>query len=254
MACTARQRSQNPLMKSSKDSLFATKDASLGSFKFDGRVAAVFHDMISRSVPGYTQILNLLPSLVRLYQQDQANYYDLGCSLGAGMLAMTQGLEARSTIIGVDTSSEMLVGAQAALAEFQDHDYRLLCQSALDCEIENAAMVLMNFTLQFIELEQRDQLIAAVFGGLNQGGAFILSEKVKFEDPVTDKTLIDIHHQFKSDQGYSDLEIARKRDAIENVLIPETLQTHSERLSKAGFRVVTPWIQNLQFVSILAIK
>lgn len=167
---------------------------------------------------------------------------------------MTQGLEARSTIIGVDTSSEMLVGAQAALAEFQDHDYRLLCQSALDCEIENAAMVLMNFTLQFIELEQRDQLIAAVFGGLNQGGAFILSEKVKFEDPVTDKTLIDIHHQFKSDQGYSDLEIARKRDAIENVLIPETLQTHSERLSKAGFRVVTPWIQNLQFVSILAIK
>lgn len=241
-------------MNSSKDSLFATQDSSIGSFKFDQRVAAVFQDMISRSVPGYAQILSLLPSLVRQLRQDQANYYDLGCSLGAGMLAMAQGLDARSSIIGVDTSSEMLTGAKTALAEFEDHDYKLLCQNALDCEINQAAIVLMNFTLQFIELEQREQMVAAVFGGLNQGGAFILSEKVKFEDVATNETLIDIHHQFKSDQGYSDLEIARKRDAIENVLIPETLQAHTDRLTKAGFRIVTPWIQNLQFVSILAIK
>lgn len=241
-------------MNNSTDQIYADKPAAPGEFKFDARVARVFSDMISRSVPGYDQILNLLPTLVRQFKQDDGLYYDIGCSLGAGMLAMTQGLDRRSRIIGIDNSEPMLKQAEIALSSIPEHDYSLLCEDATNSSISNAAMVLMNFTLQFIPLEQRSGLIANIYRGLKPGGVLVLSEKIKFKNTHTNTTLIDIYHQYKADQGYSQLEIARKRDAIENVLIPETLLDHIQRLNEAGFTVVTPWIQNLQFVSILAIK
>lgn len=242
------------------DQIYQTMPAKLGSFSFDARVANVFNDMISRSVPGYQQILEMLPTLARQFRSNNANYYDLGCSLGAGLLAMSEGLKnLNSTLIGVDNSSAMIDQAQANLSPLSDIlggdlTIEFLKQDLLNTRITNAAIVLMNFTLQFIPIEKRDGILKAIYSGLNNGGALILSEKIKFDDSRTNQVLIDIHHQYKSDQGYSELEIAQKRDAIINVLIPETLDTHVSRLEKVGFSVITPWVQNLQFISILAIK
>ena len=256
-------------MSEKKDQLYRQKNSShnnsdnvgsVGSFKFDARVAGVFNDMISRSVPGYQQILEMLPTLVKHInvKSDKQQYYDLGCSLGAGMLAISQGLDEQhhSTcpIIGVDNSADMLSEAQKRLAPFEQFNFELKQQNIQQTNIENATLVLMNFTLQFIPLDERNKIITAIYQGLNTGGALILSEKIKSEDQQTHQLLTDIHHQYKADQGYSQLEIAQKRDAIENVLIPETLNTHIRRLKNAGFATVTPWIQNLQFISILAVK
>jgi len=236
--------------------------SAVGSFKFDARVANVFSDMISRSVPGYQQILEMLPTLVKQTssgeRQQQENYYDLGCSLGAGMLAISQGLNKQRSsncpIIGIDNSADMLSEAKKKLAPFNQFNFELKQQNIQQAQIDNAALVLMNFTLQFISLNERDQVIKKIHHGLNKNGALILSEKIKLEDNKTQQLLTDIHHQYKADQGYSQLEIAQKRDAIENVLIPETLNTHIRRLKGAGFQTVTPWVQNLQFISILAVK
>lgn len=237
------------------DRLYQTNKASRGSFKFDARVAAVFEDMISRSVPGYTQILELLPTLTRQFRVADKNYYDLGCSLGAGLMAIAQGLDRTpARLIGVDNSSAMIKRAKLNLTGTVEQDFILLEEDILTTKIEHAALVLMNFTLQFIPLGKRADLIQTIYDGLQTGGALIMSEKISFDDEKTNAALSDIHHQFKADQGYSDLEIAQKRDAIENVLIPETLAVHTQRLIDAGFCVVTPWVQNLQFVSILAIK
>lgn len=238
--------------------------AKRGSFVFDERVATVFEDMISRSVPGYQQILEMLPTLTRQCQslqeeKKQANYYDLGCSLGAGMLAMAQGFTPQfrnTTIIGIDNSAAMIDQARQniSLLENQTAEIKLIEQDLLATEISEAMMVLMNFTLQFIALEKRDSLIQRIYDGLHENGYLVLSEKITFDDEPTNQALINIHHQFKADQGYSQLEIAQKRDAIENVLIPEALEAHILRLKNAGFRIITPWVQNLQFISILAIK
>jgi len=168
---------------------------------------------------------------------------------------MAEGLgDTPATLIGIDNSAAMIKQARANLMMVDNKACSLVEQDILDTQIRQAGMVLMNFTLQFIPLEQRARLITNIYHGLCNGGALILSEKIAFNDSNTDRVLTDIHHQFKADQGYSDMEIARKRDAIENVLIPETMETHVQRLTKAGFSVVTPWIQNLQFVSILAVK
>lgn len=259
-------------MPTEQDTLYAQPLTHVDGFRFDEKVARVFADMISRSVPGYTQILALLPTLVKSIKVSSKhtndnppqNYYDLGCSLGAGLAAMAQGFEnnldeQNSTepnhFIGIDNSKAMLEGARKALDTLNStQNFELQHGDINDAKLSNAAAVLMNFTLQFIPLEQRDALIEKIFGALHHGGFLVLSEKIKISDVTTEQHLIDIHHQYKSDQGYSQLEISQKRDSIENVLIPETLSTHVERLKKAGFNVITPWIQNLQFVSILAIK
>ncbi len=253
---------------SNKDQIYQALDnqprAKRGSFVFDERVATVFEDMISRSVPGYQQILEMLPTLTRQCQssheiEKQARYYDLGCSLGAGMIAMAQGLDPEvknTTIVGIDNSAAMIDQARQniGLLENQITDAELIEQDLLASEISSAMMVLMNFTLQFIALEHRDPLIQHIYDGLHSNGFLVLSEKISFDNDATNQALINIHHQFKADQGYSQLEIAQKRDAIENVLIPETLEAHTQRLKNAGFRIITPWVQNLQFISILAIK
>lgn len=244
-------------MKQNPDQIYRNTSIKPGRFVFDERVANVFSDMISRSVPGYQQILEMLPTLTRQFSSENANYYDLGCSLGAGMLAMFEGLKSEGlknqnvTLIGVDNSSAMI---EQASKNLEGLNAKLFEQDLLQTDINNAAMVLMNFTLQFIPIADRAAVIANIYNGLKKGGAFVLSEKIKFDDPQTNQYLIDIHHQYKADQGYSQLEIAQKRDAIEDVLIPETLSAHIQRLENAGFNVITPWVQNLQFISILAIK
>ncbi|GAA6139030.1 carboxy-S-adenosyl-L-methionine synthase CmoA [Arenicella sp. 4NH20-0111] len=248
-------------MSDSKDRIYANSRGAASPFRFDERVASVFSDMISRSVPSYRPILEMLPTITRAFKKSGHNYYDLGCSLGAGLHAMAEGLKdvdmtagQLTKLIGIDNSQAMLKRARDHRCPYQNLNLEYIEQDILESEIHLAAMVLMNFTLQFIAIEERKALIERIYQGLVPGGALLLSEKISFSDPQTNAFLTDIHHRFKADQGYSQLEISQKRDAIENVLIPETLEKHTERLKQAGFTVVTPWMQNLQFISILAVK
>jgi tRNA (cmo5U34)-methyltransferase len=123
-----------------------------------------------------------------------------------------------------------------------------------DIEINNASLVVMNFTLQFVPLEQRANLLEKIYQGLNPGGCLIISEKLSFEPESLNALLSELHHGFKRAQGYSDLEISQKRDSIENVLVPETLDSHIQRLRACGFQSTSPWFQCFNFCSLVAIK
>ena len=247
-------------MVNNRDNLYQEQQSSVSKFTFDEQVAEVFADMIARSVPGYQQILELLPSLVEEFTFDKANYYDLGCSLGAGMLAIASSLakqKTNTTVIGIDNSQAMLDQAEVLIEPYFNEkqiNFSLQCSDIRQFKLTQAALVLMNFTLQFIPLLDRDPLLQNIYNNTQKGGALILSEKIKFDDTTTNNRMINIHHNFKARQGYTQLEISQKRDAIENVLIPETLNAHIQRLRSVGFKTITPWVQNLQFISILAIK
>jgi tRNA (cmo5U34)-methyltransferase len=125
-------------------------------------------------------------------------------------------------------------------------------QDILETEIENASFVVLNFTLQFIRPDRRLDLLKKIATGLRPGGALVLSEKIGFEDPCEQELQTEWHHDFKRAQGYSDLEISRKRDALEHVMKPDTLEQHRRRLSEAGFSRVYRWYQGFSFVSLLA--
>ncbi len=239
------------------DSIYANPLDEIIDFKFDERVVDVFPDMIQRSVPGYGTLISTIGILAARYAQPDSNCYDLGCSLGAVTISMRQRIEhATCRIIAIDNSPEMIERGQQLIASDSQSTIpvELMCSNIQDIEIKNASVVVLNFTLQFIPLADRLQLIERIYQGLNKDGILILSEKVAFEEPSHDNFHIDVHHDFKRANGYSDLEISQKRSALENVLIPESIADHHQRLTHAGFGFVDTWFQCFNFVSMVAKK
>ena len=240
-----------------RDTLFAGKQQDLINFEFNEQVAQVFPDMITRSVPGYRNLITQIGLLAEQYARPDSHCYDLGCSLGAATLSMQQRIQADNCdIIAVDNSAAMLKRCQLHLAAADESSVavQLQCADIRDVTIENASIVVLNFTLQFITLEQREPLLQNIYHGLLPGGVLILSEKLCFTEDTEQQLMTDLHLAFKRANGYSDLEISQKRAALENVLIPETLTTHIERLKRVGFSQASQWFQCFNFASILAIK
>jgi tRNA (cmo5U34)-methyltransferase len=242
-------------MSQSNDNIYA-REQNVGPFRFDEKVAAVFPDMITRSVPGYEDIIKGIQQLATDFITQDSNCYDLGCSLGAATLALSYGNhETGVEIIGVDNSDAMISRCHSNIEGFKHQTpIKLINDTIQATRIENASMVVLNYTLQFVPQPERRIVLENIYKGLNSGGLLILSEKVVFEDPTINQLMIKLHHQFKRDNGYSELEISQKRNALENVLIPETIKEHIERLESIGFAPVNCWNQNLNFVSFLAIK
>lgn len=238
------------------DTIYANPLAEVNRFAFDQRVVDVFPDMIKRSVPGYATIINMIGNLAERYVQANSQCYDLGCSLGAATLAMRHRIQAANCkIIGVDNSAAMIARCQQVIAaDSGEIPVELLEASIQSVKIKNASMAVLNFTLQFIATHEREEVLTNICSGLNPGGVLILSEKVVFDDEPHQQLMTDLHHNFKRANGYSDLEIAQKRSAIEHYLVPETLDTHRQRLRNAGFSSVDVWFQCFNFASLIAIK
>lgn len=239
-----------------KDTLFSHAYEAVGAFQFDESVVAVFPDMIQRSVPGYQTILTGIGELTPQFVQPASRLYDLGCSLGAVSLTLRRKVPyADCQIIAVDNAKPMIERAQSYLAAFHsDVKVEFVLADMLDVEIENASIVVLNFTLQFIEPSLREKLLTKIYQGLNPGGILILSEKIHFDDSVIQRTIEHLHLQFKRANGYSELEISQKRASLENVLISDSVQTHLQRLNAVGFNHASIWLQAYNFASFLAIK
>lgn len=240
----------------SQDRIYAQPLRSVGDFVFDQDVVDVFPDMIARSVPGYASILAMTVELAGEYARSNSCVYDLGCSLGAVTLPMAGRIPDGCKIIAVDSSPAMVsqLRENLAAADVRSDRVELREQDIAECEVRNASYVVMNFTLQFIMPDQRADLIARLYDGMLPGGALVLSEKIHFESPEQQSLMTDLHHAFKRANGYSDLEIAQKRTALENIMKPESLSQHCDRLHAAGFGNVSVWFQCLNFASIIAIK
>ncbi len=238
------------------DAIYATPKRHVDPFEFDEDVANVFSDMIDRSVPGYSLMLPLIGLIAARYTRPFTHVYDLGCSLGATTLAMRHQIQRPGCrIIGVDNSPAMLARCRELIDEDASELPVELVQADIQAvPIKQASVVVLNLTLQFIPQPDRDTMIQHIFNGLLPGGALILSEKVVFEDDEQNGRFIDIHHDYKRARGYSEMEISQKRTALENVLIPETIAQHQQRLKNAGFSSAEVWFQAFNFMSILAIK
>ena len=238
-----------------KDTIYAGLQPQVRRFTFNAQVADVFEDMINRSVPGYSLILDLIGVLTEKFAQPDTHCYDLGCSLGASTLMMRRHLPASCHLIGIDNSRAMVVRCRNNVA--RDHSQasvEILQQTLQDTPITNASVVVINFTLQFIADAERTQLLKCIADGMLDGGILILSEKIRFENSAQQNTMTDLHHEFKKYQGYTDLEIAQKRSALEDVLIPNTDRQHLLRLRQAGFSAAEMYLRCFNFASFLAIK
>ena len=219
-------------------------------------MARVFDDMLKRSVPMYQECQDLAVRWCAQYAKPSTSIYDLGCSTGSLLIKLARNLEpsARIKLIGVDNSSAMLKKAEETLKN-----------SPLPCELveenlndkltfANASVVVMNYTLQFAQPENRVPVMQNIYNGLIPGGSLVLIEKVKSEVPELNNTFIEFHHQFKEQKGYSKLEISQKREALENVLIPWTVKQNSDLLNSAGFSTADLFFKWNNFAGFIALK
>lgn len=246
----------NSDQSSVRDQVFAQEQTQLVDFAFNAAVADVFPDMLRRSIPGYETIISQLGVLARQYAVDGSRVYDLGCSLGAATLAMASQLRQRDMhYVCVDNSEAMTQRCEQRLnRHLATDDFELICTDICELDLQPASMVVLNFTLQFIPPEQRQALLEKIYQALLPGGALVLSEKIRFADDVQQQQIDELYMEFKRANGYSELEISQKRTALEKVMVPDTLETHFERLQAVGFGQSVLWFQSFSFVSVLALK
>jgi len=236
-----------------RDEIYKDK-VDISKFTFDQKVVDVFDDMVLRSVPGYKQMIELIGLAGRTYPVINSNAYDLGCSTGSVTLSIASNLKSESVkIFSIDNSKEMIEQCSKNLSG-TEANIEYICDDIENIQFENASLIVLNLTLQFIKPKNRSKLVKRMYDSLLPGGALIISEKTIHENEEINKSLISLHESFKRENGYSETEIAQKRKSIEDVLIPESIELHLKRLSDAGFKKPLVQMQCINFASFLAVK
>ena len=241
-----------------RDQIFATPKPRIADFDFGEQTASVFDDMLGRSVPFYAEMQRMIAELSSDYAAEGTSIYDLGCSTGTTILQIAESIPPERNVryVGVDSSPEMLEKARLKLAEAEfDRPFDLECADLNQgVRIDNASVVLMVLTLQFIRPLYRQRLVRSIYEGMTENGALILVEKVLGENSEFNRLFIHHYYEMKRENGYSDLEIAQKREALENILIPYRLEENKELLREQGFRHVDIFFKWYNFCAIIATK
>ena len=239
-----------------KDSIFKVGNFNDLTFTFNEEVTEVFEDMIDRSVPGYTSSLRLIENLSRKYFIEGTHCYDLGCSLGASSMSLMKAMGKREgKVFAIDNSPAMIAACEQKCADLtKTGKVKFIKQDVNEAQIDKASVVVINFVLQFLNSKDRDGLLKKLFLGMKQGALLILSEKIHFDNKFRNQTIYNLHHQFKSNNGYSKMEISRKRDALEGVLVTDLETLHLQRLESIGFKKIRKIMTNLNFMTLVAEK
>lgn len=246
---------KNSYHKGSKDSIFHTEQIA-EDFVFNERVAQVFDDMLDRSVPFYDEVILSIARIMGSILKDGDTVVDLGCATGSTLMRLSSILaEKNFHYTGIDNSSAMLEKAICKADMFsKQKEINFIHGDIMETTQPDTSAFILNYTLQFIRPLHREKFLGRLFSNLRPGGICILSEKTISHHPGLNRSFIDIYHGFKQEKGYSELEIAKKREALENVLIPCSLEENRSMLKSAGFVEVEPFFQWFNFVSFLAIK
>ncbi len=240
----------------SRDDIYQKRLDAVAPFEFDSRVARVFDDMIHRSIPFYQEILQQQVRLIQQHYRTGTWIYDLGCSNGNLALALCRHMgDAAFHMMAVDSSAPLLDLFQQRLNDIPGKErITLRNQDIRLVTLANSSVVVLNLTLQFLALPDRDTLLQRIYDSLCPGGVLLLCEKITHDHPELADLQQDFYQRFKRDKGYSDLEISQKREALDKVLIPETLAQHAARLQRVGFQAVEVWFKWFNFAAWVVLK
>lgn len=239
-----------------KDEVFKEEIEKASDFKFGANVAKVFDDMVNRSVPFYGEIQRMMAELAADHAREESFVYDLGCSTGTTMIGMDTMVNPDIRFIGVDDSQEMLDKCKSKLLEIGfSRDYELRCADlGQGVKIENASVVVLCLTLQFVRPIYRERLLTDIYNGLNRGGVLILVEKILAEESNFNRDFINYYYNYKRRNHYSEMEISQKREALENVLVPYKLSENITLLRDKGFGHCEVFFKWYNFAGIVAVK
>nr|WP_317404211.1 carboxy-S-adenosyl-L-methionine synthase CmoA [uncultured Helicobacter sp.] len=253
-----------------KDKIF-TQDIGK-QFEFDAQVASVFDDMLERSIPHYKEVLGLIVDFCMLNLNEKAHHtlsqespstqspliYDLGSSTGSTLLALYHAMckeseNIQAHLVGIDNSQAMIEKAKLK-AKAYGAKIEFKCADLLRYDFDSSRIVLANYILQFIRPMQRQALLQKIYNSLESGGVLIVSEKMTSHHRILDRQMIERYLRYKREQGYTQYEISKKREALENVLIPFSLEENMALLKNVGFSGIEVLFKWVNFGSIIAVK
>ena len=238
-----------------KDVLYKVPQQKITPFEFNQDVAVVFDDMIQRSVPFYREIIQRQAQLIKLFYQPKSLIYDLGCSNGNLGIHLCDVMQDNFKMIAVDSSKPMLTVYEEKLAASPLKDrIELQCNDILSVNLTQASVIVLNLTLQFLPMNQRYELLKQIYSALLPGGIFLFTEKIIHPEDSFSELQKKFYYDFKKENGYCELEISQKREALENVLIPETIEAHLNRLQQIGFQKTDIWFKWFNFCSLVCQK
>jgi len=220
-------------------------------FEFDEEVASVFDDMLNRSVPFYKENLNLQIEILHNFLNENDKVIDLGSSTGTFLIELSK--RKKLKLIGLD-SSKAMINRSVNKARAFGADVEFINGDFMEYDLHGAKAIIANYTVQFIRPLKREKLISKIYNSLEKDGVFLMSEKLITENKKLNKIMIDIYYDYKKKMGYSEFEIAQKREALENVLIPYTMQENIEMLKNAGFKDIEVIFRWNNFASFIAFK
>ena len=239
-----------------KDTVFHEADPKIGDFAFTAKVANVFDDMVSRSVPYYEELQRMTCELARDFARANTRLYDIGCSTATTLLALDEAVDPSVAFVGIDNSESMLAKARQKVdASGTTRPIDFLTADVNEAfVIENASVVTMLLTLQFVRPLYRARVMQRIYNGLNEQGCLILVEKLTSGDTLFNRLFISNYYDFKRRNGYSETEITQKREALENVLIPYRLEENIELLKSSGFDRIECFFRWYNWCGIVAVK
>jgi tRNA (cmo5U34)-methyltransferase len=93
-----------------------------------------------------------------------------------------------------------------------------------------------------------------IHAAMNDNGCVLVVEKVLGDGSLFNRLFIERYYAYKRRRGYTELEIAQKREALENVLVPYRLRENRELFLNAGFREVEVFFKWYNFAGFVAVK
>lgn len=242
------------------DKVFSEEITSIRPFEFNEKVAHVFDDMAERSIPFYKEVQKMVTGLALTFFQEGSSIYDLGSSTATTISLISQGLKDHKIdnyeIHGIDSSAAMCREAEVKLKSVSADMKKVHIEEGdlIDCQIKNASVVIMNYTLQFIDPLKREKIISNIYRGLRHNGVLLISDKMLQSNTDTSRIFIEHYYDMKRTNGYSELEISQKREALENVLIPYSVKEEEKLFRNCGFEAVDTFFTWYNFSSFICMK
>jgi tRNA (cmo5U34)-methyltransferase len=242
------------LRREDKDQIFASNSYPK-PFEFNEQVARVFDDMAVRSIPLYEETIRSSVDWALDFYQSESKIIDIGCSTGTCIAAIAANSAYKINFVGVDSSASMIKKARIKLKSFvRDHSIDLKCEDALLSDYSGASVVIMNYTLQFVSITKRAELLQKIFDNMLDNGILFISDKLTSSCKEFNETIVNNYHAFKKSNNYSSTEIERKKETLENVLLPLSFEDEVSLIKNAGFSSVEPILKWNNFCSFVAIK
>lgn len=206
-----------------------------------------FDNHIETSIRGYSNLWNDVLSLSEYFVEDNTNVVDIGCSTGKLIKQMSeQNSFSSCQYTGIELEEcffDHLIDSNNV--SFFKGDVR-------DYDFNNCSLVTSIFTLQFIPIKDRENIIHKIYDGLNKGGAFIFSEKVFSENPRVQEMMTFLYYDYKK-KHYSCEQILNKETELRHLMKPNTEDEIVNMCTNVGF-YIQPFWRNYNFVGFVCIK